>query len=149
MAAPFHSLQQKLEEALASVANAVPLADRGNATVYAGIDNESLPLPRIVVSAEQGDEFPLFTGNHNMQASVMVLSAADPKTDATVLAHRQRTGFVFDAFYSGTLAADLTSAVSDFHCLGVYGHQVSTQQTEDRHWTATLQFTAYCAPSDL
>jgi hypothetical protein len=149
MAAPFHSLQQKLEEALKSVADAVPIVDRGQAQVFAGVNNDDLPLPRIVVMAEQAEEFPVFSGNHNCQCSVMVLSTADPKTDTVVLAHRQRTAFVFDAFFSGTLAVDLSSAVSDFTCLGVYGHQVSTPQTDDRHWTATLQFTAYVAPSDL
>ena len=99
--------------------------------------------------AEEAEEVPPFSGNHNCQCQVRVLSSADPKNATTEAAHHTRTGHVFDAFYSGTLAVDLTNAVSDFTCFGVYGHRLATPQQEERHWVSSLLFTAYAAPADL
>lgn len=150
MAAPYCDLQAKTEAALKAVAETVSLANRGQAAVHTGLGTDQLALPYVVCSAQPAEEFPAFSGNYNMECEVVVFSAADPKGTATTLAaHRSRTAYVLDVFHSGTLASDLSAAVTDFTCFGVVERGLLGEEHEERHFTTGMRLRLYCAPSDL
>lgn len=149
MPAPFSDLQSKLEAASKAVAETVSLSNRGGAVVHTGLASDQLALPFIVISAQPGEEFPQDSGNFFVASTVEVYSSADPKTSASLTSHRSRSAYVFDVFMGGTLAADLSSAVSDFTVLGIRNRQFIAERQEERHWVSGLQLDAYCCATDL
>ena len=150
MPAPWNCLQLKTEEALKSVIDTdTTLTQRGDASVYTALSTGTLALPAVVVEAGSGDEHPWSSGNFNVDCEVKVFSSADPKVPATLAAHRSRTGYVMDAVMNGTLADDLTSAVSDFTCFGVVSRSLLPEARDDRHMISGMRLRLYCAPSNL
>lgn len=131
------------------IAESVSFANRGSALVHTGQGNDQLAMPHVVCMAEVGEEFPQDTGNFWTQSTIEVHSSADPKTTTTLTAHRRRAAYVFDAFLNGTLAADLSSTGTDYHCFGIRNRRLGQEREEDRSWVSSISFDAYCCGSDM
>lgn len=114
-------------------------------TVNTGIDDDTLTLPAAIIIAEQGEEYPLYTGNYRMRFTVRVRSNSD---DTTLAAHRALAAQVFDLIKIDSLAADLSAAADDFTCIGV-GAATLAQTREDRSWVSEMSVAAYCCPQEL
>ena len=144
----YHDLANKLEAAAKQYLEAeTTLTQRGQAAVHAGVDSDDLALPRVVVEAQDGDEFPLDSGNYTLGLSVSVMSSADGT--APLDDHRARSANVFDAFANGTLAVDLTANGTDFHAFGVHSRRYGRTERDDRHWTSQFSCEVYCCPQTI
>lgn len=151
MAAPYNDLLGKLEAALAAVVSALTLnGTRGTETVSVavrtGMDDDSASLPRITCHAiESGEEAVKDSGNDRVRALVHVHSHSG---DETLAIHRERVATVLDAIRMDDIAAQLSSAVSDFYCFDVQfvGPQ---HDVADNTFHTALEFSVVCCPSDL
>lgn len=128
-------------------AETVSAANRGNANVHAGLDDDALALPWIVVEAQEGPETVQETGIFDMDAIVEVYSSANG-TDAQTN-HRSRVAYVMDAFMQDDLHTLLTDHLADFTCFGIKNRSTPRTEREDDHWITRLAFTAVCCGSDV
>jgi len=151
MAAPYSDVLSKLEAALASLTSALSLTGTlGTAAVSVavrtGLDDDESLLPRVTCQAEESTEEAVRdTGNDRIKAWVHVHSHAEDETLAT---HRARVATVQDAIRMDDIAAQLTAAVSDFHCFDV--QFIGPQHDPDGNTFHTaLELSAVCCPSDL
>lgn len=151
MAAPFSDVLSKLEAALASVVSALTLAGtRGTETVSVavrtGLDDDDALLPRVTCQADEATEEAVRdTGNDRVRAFVHVHSHSG---DETLAAHRERVATVIDALRMDDISAQLTAAVTDFHCFDVQFIGPQHDPAGNTFHTA-LELSVVCCPSDL
>lgn len=129
-------LAQKFEEAAKLLIEA-----QGAITVFAGFDENDQVIPRCVIIARTGSEFPQGSGNFTLAVTVQVYSKAD---DSTVQEHRNLCQSVIGKFNEDDFASQLSSQVDNFHCFG-FSNRSGLEQIEDRAWVTEFSFDAYCA----
>lgn len=128
------------------VAEDVSLTNRGGAAALIGLSGAvDLELPRIECQAEQGEEYPQFTGNFWLDSVIRILSDADDG----ITNHESRAAYIFDAFLTDGLPASLTGKVSDYSCQAVMDRKCSTAKKEDRHLITEISFRALCCAIDF
>ena len=139
------SLKRKVELAVAEV-----LSDAGfSADVFLGADSDEQTRPCVACVAEQGDESPPETGVYwfNVRAVVKsnadIQAAEDPAADHAALVTEAD-----DALNVDDLAALLSVAGTDFHCLGVRNRRWETDP-QGRSFTDSFLFEASCCNQDI
>lgn len=141
------SIKAKLEQALGTVAATAA----GAPEVFYGADSDEQDRPCFVCEAQQGREdeaLPSF-GNFWMGFRVTVKSNADIQTNENpVNDHDDRVSALLAVMQTDTLAADLSSAVSGFHCFMVRGLQLVPDQ-QGRSFTDSFEGEAYCCGADI
>lgn len=143
MGAPYNDLFSKLEAAMKSVVDALGL---DGVTVNTGMDDDELTVPYVVCNADSaGEEVVKDTGLMEVSARVIVASEADAHDMTT---HRSRVATVFDAFMDDAIAATLSSAVADFHCMDINIAGMDSD-AEGRKHRNILMIDAVCCGSDL
>lgn len=139
------SLKSKVENALAGVLDAADLS----ADVFLGFDSDEQTRPCVACVAEQGDEHPADTGNYWFQCRVTVKSNADrQEAEDPAADHAALVSEVNDALNIEELAAELSDAVEDFHCLGVRGRKWAADP-QGRSFTDTYIFEGSFANRDV
>jgi len=128
-----------------AVLDGISSANRGGATVYIGLAGDvELGLPRIECESEASEEYPEGTGNFWVTTRVRVLSDAN----AAIATHESRVGYVYDQIWSNGLAADLSAALSDYHCFGTRNRRILGTEKDDRTLVTAFEFEALCCPAD-
>ncbi len=148
-------LTTKTMEALKAIGDAISSSDRGAASVFIGLSgnydiNESegesgLPLPRIEVEAQKGQEEESGTGNYWMDCEIRILSSGNEP----VATHNARAKNVEDAFNSDVIEASLSTAVSGFTCMGIMDRDGGDQKKEGSVFTTPFKFKALCCQADF
>jgi 3-phosphoglycerate kinase len=111
---PDNDLTSKAEAARQSVVDALALT---GVTVNTGQDDDTLALPNVICSVEQGNEEVIGLGNFRLVARVTVNSSSD---DNTLAEHRTRVATVFDAFINDAIHTTLSAAVSGFYAYEIW-----------------------------
>lgn len=127
-------LAQKFEASAKSLIEA-----QGVVTAFAGFDENEQIVPRCVIIARNGSEFPQGSGNFTLNVTVQVISKAD---DTTIQEHRNLCSQVIGKFSEDDFASQLATA--DFYCFGM-SNRTCNETIEDRAWLTELSFDAYCA----
>lgn len=134
-------LPQKLELASKALVDALGLSvGASTLTVFTGLSEEIKALPSVTMIAISGEEMPQDTGNFKLSFTAVVATNAD---DTTLTEHRQLCEEALAPLMDDNTASELSSAVSDFGCMGISNRQ-SRERTEDRAWITELTFDAYC-----
>lgn len=148
MSAPYSDLQSKTEAALKAETEQVSASNRGNASVYLGLECfVELGNPRIECHAEQGEEDPPESGNYWMNCSIKIFSSANESLST----HRSRCQYVFDQFAKdwSTVAAALTGRVTDFTVIAMKDRGMQPQVKDDRTVITEMTFRLLCCPQDF
>lgn len=130
-------IPQKLEAATKAILD----AEETVAQCYTGLSSDEKIMPRVIITAQSGDEMPQGSGNFKLQLSVSILSNAD---ETTIEEHRTLCASILGVMMEDDIASQLSSAVSDFHCFG-FSNRGCREQVEDRAWVTEFTSDFYCA----
>jgi len=152
MSAPYHSIERKTEDAVKALLDTLNL---DGVPIYVGQDNADeteegepgLRVPYIICIADSAEQYMEgeSTGIYSISVRVEVWSH---KHDEPGAAHAERLAKVRDKLITDTLAADLSTAVADFHCLHVMSSGMISQ-SEGNHYMGGTDLTLIVSPSDL
>jgi hypothetical protein len=119
----------KLEEAAKILVDALTFAV--TRTSNTGVDNDELKLPNVICSAEQGEEYPLNSGNFWIRLRATLNSQIK---DTTLANHQADFQVLADKFMEDDIAAQLSAtAVTEFHVFGVRGREQGRTIKEQAH----------------
>ena len=112
----------------------------------ATVDEEKkIPLPYALVSCVTATAESLFSGNWTAQLDVELRSKVFDTSDA---AHQAMAEELFAFFFSSTIAADLTAALSGFTAFLILPVQQS-RAIENNSWVSRGRFTVRCCGSTI
>ena len=152
MAAPYYSLERKVELAIQSALSSV---DLDGVPVYIATDNQDetqegeqgMQAPYVMVAcSESTPDMPgQIDGVFVCPARLEVYTHRHDEPGET---HAERTATVRDALIKDDIADTLSDAVSDFHCFYLRNHTLATEN-DGTHSISTLTLELICAASDL
>ena len=138
----YNDITNRLEAAALAVHTANPVSGLSATTGQSG---DTRTLPSVVFIADQGEEFPIGSGNYKMQLTCRVESSPD----VTALSvHRGYFAGIADMFSDSAIATTLSSAILDFHAMGVTQHRVA-HRIEDRNNISEITVEVYSCAVDL
>lgn len=152
MAAPFYSLERKVELAIKALLDA---EDLDGVPVYIGSNTQDeteegeqgMRVPYVIVGCSEGtpDMEGQIDGVYQLSARVEVWTHRNDEPGA---AHGDRVGLVRDALLTDDLPSRLSDEVDDFHCFLLRGSTLMGEN-EGTHFKATLMLELTCCASDL
>jgi hypothetical protein len=122
MAAPFHSIKRKAEDAVAAIINSLKVTGQlAGVTAFKGFSGSALTVPRYEVVATEAEAEVVgatVTGNMTVTVTVTMISQADDTTRAT---HQANAAAIEDILMRDDVAAQLNSAsVTEFKAFSWY-----------------------------
>lgn len=121
------------------------------ASVLAGIETGSVPIPRVVIVCKRATVEDVFDGNWTADATVRVMGAASEMNETEFHA---LCGEVFAHFFlaAADVAANWSSADNEFTALAVYPRTQEWELVDDGSgngavWAAELTLTVKCCGS--
>ena len=146
MAAPYTTILQKVEDALAiRIATEATLA-AVPVTILKGVSVTAVSPPCIIIAAESAEPRPMRKGNQRVTVKVTLMTQSDD-TASAVSTHRSRTGLLADVLMTTTIATDLSADLADLLVFGVLdGGQ--RQVIEGRKWAWEYTMLIDCMPAD-
>lgn len=129
----------------------ITAANVGTANIYDGKRSGDKDVPSVGCGAARATEDPPDTGNFWVETEIILKTmarvdadAVDPKTSSEALSTA-----LWTALETDDLAAQLSTAITDFTCIGV-GEDKEFEEEEDGDcWKETLKLKLYCCASDL
>lgn len=152
MSAPYSDIENKVEEAYKTcIVGNVTTGQLDGASVLTCVDAEDVTTgDRIVCECSGCEGRKGIPGNWLATVKVIVWTKANPPPRATVLAeHRSRLAYVRDFLMDSTLADTLSTAVSDFHVIGILTDINTRNGKEDDHFVSELSQQIHCVAADL
>ena len=156
-----NSIKTKAEDALKALVDALTLQDvtlAGGASasqVYTGLDEDSVLLPCVVCLADgQWQEPDGMTGTGNLMGALVLrvrtnANDTDGAGAAARASHIARVTALRNGIFVDNLASQLSTAQTEFHCLGVFDFGESATIKDEESWETTLSFSGIFAATDL
>lgn len=152
MAAPFYSLERKVELAIKALLDdaeldGVPVYIGSNTQDETEEGEQGMRVPYVMVGCSEGmpDMEGQIDGVYQLPARVEVWTHRNDEPGST---HGDRVGTVRDALLTDDLAERLSDAIDDFHCFLLRGSTLMGEN-EGTHFKATLMLDLTCCASDL
>ena|SRR5688572_3957611 len=139
-----HNITQKVMNSAQALLATSSLNGVPTTSILAGIDDETLPNPRIVCLCREANVTDVpFSGNWIARLEIVVRSNAD---DSSIEEHFDRAGEAFDLFFTDTTLEDLSSAIPEFTAFQIVPDR-QTYEREDRSWVSTMTMELACCGS--
>ncbi len=132
---------------LAFYARAATLAETLGFHRFTGLTAETKALPSIHFTGESSEPQELIPDQAN-RVVTLAIKVRTNMDDTTGEEHRDSVQQFLDLFYDDDLASELSSANSDFTCLG-WEHMGETQGQVDRSYETTARLRLHVIPNDI
>lgn len=127
MTATYNDTTDKLESAAQLIASR--LTFEVTRTVNTGVDDDAYALPNVICGAEEGEEFPLGSGNFWLKLRVTLNTDVKEKR----IKHLADFKTLHDAFFSSDLETQLSTVIGHFAVQGIRERRQGRQIKDKAH----------------